>query len=121
MGNRLILATVLWAWSAVACAQVGPVQYGALPNCQDSGGNHLNYSSGTFTCGTTGSGATVTINTYTSHQTTNWTRPSSNVAWVIVYGAGGGGSSGPSGANSSAGAVAAAAVRALTTSRSHPI
>ena len=35
----------------------------ALPSCIDTGGNHLNYTSGTgFSCGTTGGAASLTIN-----------------------------------------------------------
>lgn len=37
----------------------------AVPDCQDSGGNHLNYtaSTNTFSCGTTGGSATITVGT----------------------------------------------------------
>jgi len=36
-----------------------------IPSCTDTGGNHLNWTSGTgFSCGTSGSGGTVTEGTY---------------------------------------------------------
>lgn len=39
----------------------------AVPNCVDSGGNHLNYtaSSNSFSCGTTGTGVAQTTGTFT--------------------------------------------------------
>lgn len=48
---------LLFLLAPAAQAQpVGAVPYSALPNCQDTGGNHLNVNSttGAFTCGTTG-------------------------------------------------------------------
>src|SRR5207245_1281521 len=62
----------------------------------DAAGNHLNYTTSThaFSCGTTASAGTVTINSYTSGSNT-WNKPATcNTVVVLLWGAGGGGGGG---------------------------
>lgn len=74
MKSSLMLATALGALvlSETAGAQpfVGPVQYQNLPDCQDIGGSHLNYtaSTGVISCGAgnglvAGNGITINLGT----------------------------------------------------------
>lgn len=62
----------------------------AVPDCTDSGGNHLNYtaSTNTFSCGTSGSGASTSVaNTWTAIQTfqsTGTTPSAANMALIIT-------------------------------------
>lgn len=59
---RWLLALLLLLPVAADAQPVGPVPFSAFPDCQDTGGQHLNVtrSTGAFACGTTGSAGTST-------------------------------------------------------------
>ncbi len=74
-----------------------------LPDCDDTGGNHLNYDQTTnaFSCGTSGGGAGVSadVQIFITGGGPTWTKPASpKTTCVYLVGAGGGGGSGRRGA-----------------------
>lgn len=62
VGNlrNLAIGLVVFLAFAASAAPVGNVPYAALPNCPDTGGNHVNINSstGAISCGNSGSATT---------------------------------------------------------------
>lgn len=58
-----------------------------IPDCTDTGGNHLNYtqSGDTFSCGTSGGGGGVTTKWVKAYNTTNQTIPASYAPTVLTF------------------------------------
>ncbi len=79
--------------AAGVAAPVGPIPYSAMPNCVDTGGQHLNVTSstGTFVCGTSGGGSAAAqiVSVCTTTCTITYNTGTATVEMVIFSGGGG--------------------------------